>query len=153
MNIIERNYSIKIDNFIKEMDKITDNEYFFQNKDYLIANLIDVVHAIADNYVRNKTQMPEIDKDFVLAFCYLNNQLKHDKALDIFSTPIYSAVLPTRLPFRLGDDTCSIQWADFKDNGNPKAEGKRVHYDTHLNGKDVRDSLIRVKQILDNVTK
>lgn len=84
MGIIESNYKSKIDNFINEMDKIPDNEYFHQNSDKFSELLIDVVHAIADCYERNRDKLGSTDKDFICAFRYLNNQLKHDTNLDVF---------------------------------------------------------------------
>ena len=152
MSIIARNYAIKIDRFLKDMETITDNECFYNNKEILMASIIDAVHAIADCYERNKTKLDGTEKTLALAFCYLNNQLKHDTNLEVFSTPVYSAVLPTRLPFRLGATSCSITWADFEDHGNTRAAGKRDHYDMYLNGKDVEETLIKIKKILDDVT-
>ena len=153
MSIIVRNYAIKIDRFLSDMEKIDDNEYFYNNKENLMASIIDAVHAIADCYERNKAQLDGTDKELVLAFCYLNNQLKHDKHLEVFSTPIYSAVLPTRLPFRLGATSCSITWADFEDHGKTWAEAKRDHYDKYLKQKDVEETLSKVKKVLDGVVK
>lgn len=153
MSIIVRNYAYKIDRFLSDMEEITDNECFFNNKEILMAGIIDAVHAIADCYERNKTKLEETDKELVLAFCYLNNQLKHDKDLEVFSTPIYNAVLPTRFPFRLGETSCSITWADFEDHGKTWAEAKRDHYDKHLKQKDVEETLLKVKQLLDRIVK
>ena len=151
MNIIESNYSKKIDNLMSEMNKITDNEYFHNNKDSFAGYLIDAVHAIADCYERNRDKLSGYEKDFILAFRYLNNQLKHDKNLVEFCMQIYSAVLPSYLPLRLGSTSYSIEWVDFTDNGKPNAEAKREHYDNYLNGKDVKESFIEAKRILNAI--
>lgn len=151
MNIIVRNYAFKIDCFIKSMESISDNECFYNNKESLTASLIDCVHAIADCYERNKTNLSGVEKELILAFCYLNNQLKHDITLEVFSEPIYSAILPTRLPLRLGATTCSITWIDFDDHGKAWAEAKREHYDIYLKQKDVKETLLNVKLVLDKV--
>ena len=153
MNVIVRNYVIKIDHFLKEIEAITDNECFYNNKEYLTASLIDAVHAIADCYERNKDKLDGTDKEYVLAFCYLNNQLKHDRWLEVFSTPIYCAIFPIRFPFRLGATSCSIVWADFENHGKDWAEAKRYHYDRYLKQNDVKETLLNVKLILDNVVE
>ncbi|MBE6882843.1 MAG: hypothetical protein E7489_07545 [Ruminococcaceae bacterium] len=151
MGIIESNYKSKIDNFINEMDKIPDNEYFHQNSDKFSELLIDVVHAIADCYERNRDKLGSTDKDFICAFRYLNNQLKHDTNLDVFDVQFHSAVLPTYLPCILEAAVCSIRWADFEDHGRPVREGTRLQYDTYLKDEDVVKTLKDVKQILDGV--
>lgn len=151
MNIIEHNYAMKIDNLIESINYITDNAHFFQSKNILTGYLIDAVHAIADCYERNKAKISSDDKGIVLAFCYLNNQLKHDKELEIFTIQIFSAVFPTRFPLRLGSSSHSFIWENFEDHGSVRAEAKREHYDEFLNGKDVKDTIMRVKTILDNI--
>ena len=150
MSIIVRNYAIKIDRFLSDVDEITDNECFYNRKENLMCGIIDAVHAIADCYERNKTKLYGEDKELVLAFGYLNNQLKHDKDLEVFSSPIYSAVLPTRFPFRLGATSCSMTWADFEDHGQSRI-ATRDHYDKYLKQKDVAETLSEVKRALDGV--
>ena len=151
MNVIERNYIETIGELINKLDGITDNQIFHEQKDHLACKVINSVHAIADCYERNKEKLSKEDKDFILAFCYLNNQLKHDRDLEVFSEQIYSAVLPTYLPCRLGSTSYSIIWADFENHGRENAAGKREHYDDSLKGKDVKETLIIAKQILDSV--
>ena len=151
MSVIERNYAIKVNSLISEIDAATENEYFHQHKENFLFSIIDAVHAIADCYERNRHQLCKSDDDFLLGFCYLNNQLKHDSALEVFGIPVYSAVLPTRLPLLLGSSSCSIIWADFPDNGNANARAKRRHYDTHLVNKDVKKTMLSAKSILDRV--
>ena len=151
MSVIEKNYALKIDSFMSELDKITDNEYFHQNIDMLTCCLIDSVHSIVDSYERIKDKISLTDKEFIRAFCYVNNQIKHDRKLAEFSMNFYSAQLPTRLPCILGKTSCSIEWADFEDHGDSRAEGKRTHYDTYLKNNDVGDTLKKAKAILDNI--
>ena len=148
MNAIERNYIETIDELINKLDRITDNQTFHEQKDHLVGKTINAVHAIADCYERNKEKLSGDNKNFLLAFCYLNNQIKHDRDLEVFSEQIYSAVLPTYLPCRLGSTSYSIIWADFENHGRENAAGKREHYDDLLKGKDVKDTLIAAKQIL-----
>ena len=152
MGIIEKNYAVKIDKFISEIDTVVDNESFYRQRDDFMLILIDVVHAIADCYERKRHGLSSTDDEFLLGFCYLNNQLKHDTKLEVFSVQIYSAVLPLRFPARLGSRKCSLLWADFEDHGSPKARPKRWHYDTHLLDKDVKTTLHRAKAILDSVS-
>lgn len=153
MNIIETNYKIKINNLINEIRDISDNETFHKKETLLVGYIIDAVHAIADCYERNKDKLSGDDKEFILAFRYLNNQLKHDKALKAFSLQIYSAILPSYFPLRLGATSQSIIWENFNDNGFPKADGKRAHYDKYLNKKDVEETLSKAKRILDTIVK
>ena len=149
MNVIERNYIETISELINKLDGITDNQTFHEQKEHFVGKIINSVHAIADCYERNKEKLSPKDKSFILAFCYLNNQLKHDRELEVFSEQIYSSTLPTYFPFRLGFKSYSIVWADFEDHGSEKAAGKRKHYEDSLKGKDVKETLIIAKQILD----
>lgn len=151
MSVIERNYIETIGELINEFNGITDNKTFHEQKDHLVGKIINSIHSIADCYERNKEKLSTEDKVFLLAFCYLNNQLKHDRDLEVFSEQIYSAVLPTCLPFRLSSTSYSIIWANFEDHGRTIAEGKRKHYDEHLSGKDIKKTLFAAKQILDNI--
>ena len=151
MNVIERNYIEAIGELINQLDGISDNQMFHEQKDHFAGKIINAVHAIADCYERNKEKLSKDDKDFILSFCYLNNQLKHDRDLEVFSQQIYSATLPSYLPLCLGSTSYSIVWSDFEDHGSERAAGKRKHYDDSLKGKDVKDTLIVAKQILDTV--
>ncbi len=151
MGIIERNYIVKINKLISEIDAVTENEYFHQHKEDFLFSVIDAVHAIADCYERNSNKVCASDKEFLLGFCYLNNQLKHDKSLDVFSIPVYSAVLPSRLPMRLGVSECSIIWADFENHGRISARAQRWHYDANLLNKDVKDTMLKARDILNDV--
>ncbi len=151
MSVIERNYIQTIGELINELDGITDNKTFHEQKDHLVGKIINSVHAIADCYERHKDKLFGEDKDFILAFRYLNNQLKHDIHLEIFSEQIYSAVLPTYLPCILGSTSHSIIWANFEDHGRTTVEAKREHYDQYLNGKDVKETLSAAKRILDSI--
>ena len=151
MSIIEKNYAFKIDRLVSEIETAPDNEYFHQHRDTFLSDIIDAVHAIADCYERNRDALNPAHKEFILSFRYLNNQLKHDRALNVFGIPVYSGVLPSRLPLRLGSKVCSIVWADFPDHGRSNADGKRSHYDTHLVNRDVKETLLKAKTILDGV--
>ena len=153
MNIIERNYAVKINKLVSAIDAVTGNEYFHQHKEDFLFDIIDAVHAIADCYERNRDKLCTADDEFLLGFCYLNNQLKHDPSLEVFGIPMYSAVLPTRLPLILGNSSCSIIWADFEDHGEDRARAKRWHYDASLVKKDVKETMLEALSILNRAVK
>lgn len=83
------------------------------------------------------------------AFSYVNNQIKHDKNLQIFCYPVSGSMFPMRFPMRFGPP--GIVWNDFEDNGRAQARGRREHYDVCLKRKDVKNTLETKKEIAQKV--
>jgi len=136
-----------IDIAIGSIDKITDNLKFDELRLELNSVVIDAVHKIADYYerIKDKDLPDEIDLVF-RAFAYLNNQIKHDKELEIIYFEVSGSMFPMRYPFRFGPP--GIYWSVFKDNGRSNTRGKREHYEACLMDKDIKATLTNAREII-----
>lgn len=141
-----------IERTIELLDSIIDNTKFGEVRDSLFDNMVAVIHIAGDIYPRIKgcevwSKWKE-EKDFFLAFVYLNNQLKHDLSLELFYYEVCGSIYPMRYPFRYGPP--GIFWADFPDHGKSK-EAKREYYDKYLKRHDVKESLTRLDSLLNMI--
>lgn len=141
-----------INQTIELLDSITDNTKFDRVRDSLFDNVVAVIHFAGDIYPRIKKYDEwntwSEEKEFFLAFVYLNNQIKHDLSLGLFYYEVCGSSYPMRFPYRYGPP--GVVWADFQDHGKSR-EAKREYYDQHLKLKDVKKSLIKLDELLKNV--
>lgn len=138
-----------INEAIATIDKITDNLKFSELKVDLYSSIIDAVHKISDYYERIKDRQLDADTDLLFrAFAYLNNQIKHDKALEVFYTEVSGSMFPMRFPFRFGPP--GLYWKNFENNGRTTSRGKREHYEACLMDKDIKATLCKVKEIIES---
>lgn len=141
-----------IDKAVELIDSITDNMQFDNVREILFDAIVAVIHLAGDIYPRIKDcsawSKCDEEKEFFLAFIYLNNQIKHDLALEMFYYEVYCSSFPAQFPFRLGQP--GVVWADFPDHGKSR-EAKREYYDRFLKHKDVKESLKRLNDLLKNV--
>lgn len=138
-----------INNSIKLIDSITDNTKFEEVSSELHDSLISTVHFVGDVYERIKkngiNHFSQDKKEFLLAFVYLNNQLKHDVLLNVVYYEVSGSMFPFKFPRRFG--TPAVYWSDFPDHGQSK-KAKREHYDLYLKKKDVRVTLEKLYGLL-----
>ena len=139
-----------IKNAVKLIDSIEDNTMFNQVSDELHDSLLSIVHFVGDVYPRVKNSncylsLPVEEKNFLLAFIYLNNQLKHDTSLDIIYFEVCGSMFPLSFPMRFGPP--GVYWAAFEDHGRSR-EAKREHYETNLMDRDIRSTLTHLEELL-----
>lgn len=138
-----------IDGAISAIEKVTDNLKFDELRLDLYSNIIDAVHKIADYYERIKDCPLEAEADLMFrAFAYLNNQIKHDKELEIIYREVCGSMFPMRFPFRFGPP--GLYWNEFIDNGRSNSRGKREHYEAYLMKKDIKCTLCEMKEIIES---
>ena len=131
----------------------TDNTKFDVVKSDLQDALLGLAHYVGDVYGRKQQYwdtLSEEDKCFLLAFIYLNNQLKHDCSLHFFYFEVCGSMFPMRFPFRFG--TPGIYWSDFE-NHERHSPPLRPYYDQHLKDKDIKVSLGRLQVILATISE
>lgn len=139
-----------INDAIKLIDSIQDNTLFEQRQVLITTAIHNAIHAIVDYYERlNKKLLQQEEEDLFHAFMYVNNQIKHDKNLQFVTYNVGGSMFPIYFPFRFGPP--GVMWADFIDNGKPTARGKRAHYEKMLMNKDVKDTMITVKSIINKL--
>ena len=144
-----KNAILNIEKAVEEINKISDNEMFSVLRDELNRTIVNAVGSIAMYYERmDYNVLLQEDDDYLRAFAYLNNQLKHDKSLDIVYYDVSGNIFPIFFPMRFGKP--GVFWADFPNNGRANSRGKREHYDTLLKNKDIERSFLKVKEIFDN---
>lgn len=132
---------------IEQINNITDNAQFDCVKVELFQTVVTAIHLIADCEERVRKKLSCDDSEFLKAFLYINNQLKHDINLELFYYDVSGSMFPFSFPMRFG--TPGIYWRDFVDNGEKKARGKRKHYEQYLMDKDIEITLRTAKEILD----
>lgn len=136
------------------LDSITDNTKFDCVRPSLFDNIVAVIHFAGDIYPRikkyNVWNTWSEEKEFFLAFVYINNQIKHDLSLELFYFEVCGSSFPMSFPFRFGPP--GVVWTDFPDHGKSR-EAKREYYDQYLKFKDVKKSLIKLDELLKNAEK
>ena len=134
---------------IEVIDSITDNTQFEANREALFDSIVAVIHLVGDIHPRIKKcdiwNTWKEEKEFFLAFAYLNNQIKHDLSLEIFYYEVCGSTFPMRFPYRFGPP--GVSWSDFPDHGQSK-KAKREYYDRFLKHKDVKESLKKLDNLL-----
>ena len=135
-----------IDDAIEEINNITDNTKFDCVRVELFQKVVAAIHLIADCEERVRKNLSYDDSEFLKAFLYLNNQLKHDVNLKLFYYDVSGSMFPFSFPMRFG--TPGVYWRNFVDNGEKNARGKRKHYEKYLMDKDIEITLLSVKAIL-----
>lgn len=137
---------------IELLDGITDNTKFSAVRDSLFDEIVRVINLVGDIYPRIKNRDVwstwDEEKEYFLAFVYLNNQVKHDISLELFYFEVCGSIYPMRFPYRYGPP--GVVWADFPDHGKSR-EAKREYYDQNLKLKDVKKSLIKLDGLLNDV--
>ncbi|MBQ7903192.1 MAG: hypothetical protein IJ362_05625 [Oscillospiraceae bacterium] len=145
-------YKIAINNIdiaVEEINKITDNQKFNVLREELNRTIVNAVSSIAVYYERmDYSKLAQDDDTYLRAFAYLNNQIKHDKNLNMIYYDVSGSMYPMSYPMRYGKP--GVYWSDFKNNGRPNSRGKREHYDLMLRNKDIEVTLLKVKEIFDN---
>lgn len=137
---------------IESIDKITDNTKFEELKVELFNNIVAVIHLAGDIYPRLKhcgsweSVLNTTEREFLLAFAYLNNQIKHDMDLQLFHYEVYGSSFPLKFPFHFGPPC--LAWSSFPDHGNSR-KAKREYYDKYLKHKDVKTSLKMLNRIFE----
>ena len=137
---------------IKSIDS---NLKFQKSEDELNDCLLALIHSVGDIADRiyesgnGKIKLlSEDDKVFLLAFVYLNNQLKHDTHLNIIYCEVQGSMFPINFSKSMHFGQPIVCWANFEDHGRKNARGRRKHYDAVLNSKNVYDSLNRLGLII-----
>ena len=136
-----------IDSAVNIINQLTNNSMFAVLREELFCSIVSAIHSIADYEERIRSQLSEEDDQFLRAFLYINNQLKHDKKLEMFYSRIAGSRYPMSYPYKYG--TPSVRWKNFPDNSHP-ARGKREHYEKYLMDKDIAATLMQVKSIINN---
>lgn len=134
----------------KLLDQITDNTKFELVEEELHDDLLALIHYVGDIYARlkDKKVLKELSKEkveYFLSFVYLNNQLKHDAALNVIYYEVAGSMFPMFFPMNFGNP--GVLWADFEDHGQ-RREAKREYYDLYLKNKDVRSTLENLEKIV-----
>ena len=139
-----------INGAIQIIDSIQDNTMFEQRQVSITAAIHNAVHTIVDFYERiDKSSLISEKDDLFRAFMYVNNQIKHDKNLQFITYNVCGSMYPYDYPFRYGPP--GVMWADFVDYGRPTARGKRMHYEKMLMNKDVKNTMITVKSVINEL--
>ena len=145
-------YKIAIDNIdkaVEKINKISNNQMFSVLRDELNRTIVNAVSSIAVYYERmDYIKLSQDDDTYLRAFAYLNNQIKHDKNLNMIYYDVSGSMFPMQFPMRFGKP--GVYWKNFKDNGRPNSRGKRKHYDSLLNNKDIETTLLKAKEIFEN---
>ena len=134
----------------KLLDQITDNTKFDLVEEELHDDLLALIHYVGDIYARLKDKkiLNKLSKEEVecfLSFVYLNNQLKHDAALNVIYYEVAGSMYPMVYPMNYGDP--EVYWAEFEDHGQSR-EAKREYYDLYLKNKEVRSTLEILEKII-----
>lgn len=145
-------YKIAIDNIdkaVEEINKISNNQMFSVLRDELNRTIVNAVSSIAVYYERMDYSKLSQDNDtYLRAFAYLNNQIKHDKNLNMIYYDVSGSMFPMQFPMRFGKP--GVYWKDFTNNGRSDSRGKREYYDLMLNSKDIEITLLKAKEIFKN---
>lgn len=150
MNLYFKAIMLGIKNVYIILENLSDNLQFDLIRDELEYHLLSIIHLTGDIYARLVSKkvldkLDEKDKDFFLAFIYLNNQVKHDATLDMIYYDVSGNILPLKLPFRFGKP--GALWRYFEDHSkNTKA--KREYYDKYLVDKDVYSTIKQLEKTL-----
>lgn len=156
-------------NFIFNYNELVGNLTSIKTNDELINNiskansLIDnTIHSFGDLYERisniinnkqdvhlRKNIITESEQNIIYAFKYLNNQLKHDRELEVITACVANNSYPRFYPYVRGADPF-YEWKDFKNNEtNPHKY--RVYYEKELIGKNVHNSIYELKNIIEKM--
>jgi len=112
--------------------------------------IINAIHSIGDYYERlDKNMITKNDDLWFKAYVYVNNQIKHDKELEIIHFPVYGSMYPMGYPRRYG--LPGVSWNNFVDNGRKNSRGRREHYEECLCDKDIKCTLIIILKITEKV--
>ena len=143
---------ISIEKALENIELITDNSKFQSLKLILFDSITNAVQKTNDYYTRiEKASIDNSYDEKLRAFAYLNNQIKHDKSLEIIYFEVCGMIFPFDYPVRYGMP--GLFWNNFTDNGSTKARGKRWHYEKHLMNKEIKYTLIDIKEILANINR
>ena len=139
-----------ISDTLKLCDNINHNSDFNKYRTEIFTSLNNTVHSIQDLDERLKELRfySSDEEELMKAFCYLANQIKHDKDLNY----IYSEINCSSYPRIYSYQYCQkpkLLWADFTDNGRTNSRGKRIYYDKYLNKKGVVETLLMGNAIID----
>lgn len=139
------NIRITAQDLLGVVSGITNTTDFGKVKNIINAKVVSFVHAIGDYVVRYAELLSEDEKNYFLAFHYVNNQLKHDKKLEVIYYRVYSASYPRAYPYRYGRS--GVSWANFEDH---EIRGKKLrkYYDMYLKEKDIQSSVEIILNIL-----
>ena len=118
--------------------------------DEIVLKCVNAVHSIADYYERlDKNILATQDELWFRAYVYLNNQIKHDRNLELIHYSVYGSMYPRGYPMRYG--LPEARWKDFKDNGRKSSRGKREHYELVLCKKEIKYTLGYILECIENI--
>lgn len=141
-----------INNAINTLNQLTTNVKFAEMHDDIVVGIVNAIHSIVDYYERLDKNMLTYEDDLLFrAYAYINNQIKHDKQLEIIHYPVYCSMYPMGYPRRYGPP--GVSWNNFIDNGRKSARGKREHYDIYLCHKNIKCTLNNILEVIEKVNK
>ena len=136
-----------IDDALKELSRLTDNESIINYKDSIMHYLVVLAHSVGDLYSRLDVKTVN-NNNIINAFMYLNNQIKHDKELNFVSCFMAGSEYPRFYPRSyVKAHSC---WADFEDH---ECRGIRLRpqYEMYLMNRDIKESLEVLKNEINKI--
>lgn len=135
---------------ISTLNELTDNIKLNEMSLNISVAVINAVHSVCDYYERTK-EVKISNKDDLLfrAFVYVNNQIKHDKNLEVIHYPVYGSQYPISYPMNYGPP--GVCWNNFTDKGRKTARGKREDYDEYLCNKDIQDTFRNIMEAIERI--